>query len=153
MSKRVVEVLLREDVKGLGMIGDVVRVAAGYSRNYLLPYSLATPATEDAKRQITRRAARASADRALRASEVAAAVARLSELVVTTAEKADEAGNLYGSVSAGQIATLISASGTPIDEKQVRLESPIKKTGEHSVLIHVFGDQETTITVKVDAQA
>ena len=152
MAKRV-EVLLREDVKNLGMIGDVVRVASGYARNYLLPYSLATPATEDAKRQIARRAARAAADRALRASEVAAAVAKLSELVVTTAEKADDAGNLYGSVSAGQIATMISAAGTHIEEKQVRLEAPIKKTGEHAVLIHVFGDQEATITVKVDAQA
>ncbi|MDF1837517.1 MAG: 50S ribosomal protein L9, partial [Planctomycetota bacterium] len=126
-------------------------VAAGYARNYLLPYSLATPATEDAKRQIARRAARAAADRALRAEEVAAAVAKLSELVVSTSEKADEAGNLYGSVSAGQIATLISAAGQPIEEKQVRLEAPIKKTGEHSVLIHVFGDQEANITVQVNA--
>ncbi len=150
MAKRV-EVLLREDVKDLGVIGDVVRVAAGYARNYLLPYSLATPATEDAKRQIARRAARAAADRAIRAEEVAAAVAKLSELVVTTTEKADEGGNLYGSVSAGQIATLITEAGTGIDEKQVRLEAPIKKTGEHKVLIHVFGDQEATITVQVDA--
>lgn len=152
MPKRSVEVLLREDVKDLGVIGDVVNVAAGYARNYLLPFSLATPATEDAKRQIARRAARAASERALRAEEVAAALAKLSELVVTTSEKADEAGNLYGSVSAGQIATLISAAGTKIDEKQVRLESPIKKTGEHKVLIHVFGDQETDITVQVDAQ-
>ena len=152
MVKRNVEVLLREDVKDLGVVGDVVTVAPGYARNYLLPFSLGTPATEDAKRQIARRAARAAAERAIRAEEVAAALAKLSELVVTTAEKADEGGNLYGSVSAAQIATLITAAGTGIGEKQVRLEAPIKTTGEHKVLIHVFGDQETTITLQVNTQ-
>jgi large subunit ribosomal protein L9 len=140
-------------VKDLGVIGDVVRVASGYARNYLLPYSLATPATEDAKRQIVRRAARAAAERAIRAEEVAGAVALLSQLIVTTEEKADDGGNLYGSVNAAQIATLITAAGTHIEEKQVRLEAPIKQTGEHQVLIHVFGDQETHITVQVNAKA
>jgi len=149
MAKRF-EVLLKEDVQDLGNVGDVVMVASGYARNYLLPYQKAIPATEDNKRQIARRAARAAAARQLRAEEVAGAVAKLSELVVTTTERADEGGNLYGSVSAGQIAAMIVASGTPCEEKQVRLESPIKHTGEHKVRIHVFGDQFAEITVQVD---
>ncbi len=150
MAKRF-EVLLKEDVKDLGNVGDVVKVAAGYARNYLLPYQKAIPATEDNKRQIARRAARAAAARKLKEDEVAAAIAKLNELVVTTSERADENGNLYGSVSAAQVAQLVVATGTPCEEKQVRLDHPIKHTGEHKVGIHVFGDQNAEITVTVNA--
>ncbi len=152
MAKRF-EVLLKEDVENLGTVGDVVKVASGYARNYLLPYRLAITATEDNKRQIARRAARAAATRAQRDQEVAEAVAKLSELVVTTSERADEGGNLYGSVSAAQVAALINAAGTTVEEKQVRLESAIKQTGDHKVKVHVFANHDAEITVRVEAQA
>ncbi|HPF14476.1 MAG: 50S ribosomal protein L9 [Planctomycetes bacterium] len=152
MAKRF-EVLLKEDVKDLGNVGDVVRVASGYARNYLLPFRLAIPANEDNKRQIARRAARAAAERAERDKSVAATIAALGELVVSTTERADSGGNLYGSVSAAQIAVLVSQAGTPLEEKQVRMDAAIKQTGDHKVRIHVFGDQEALITVRVEAQA
>ncbi|MEZ6005558.1 MAG: 50S ribosomal protein L9 [Planctomycetota bacterium] len=147
------EVLLKEDVKDLGHTGDVVRVASGYARNYLLPFRLAIPATEDNKRQIARRAERAAAARAEHAQQVQSTLSKLAELVVTTSERADDKGNLYGSVSAAQVASMATAAGTPLEERQIRLDHPIKHTGDHKVRVHVWGDQETEITVRVEAQA
>jgi large subunit ribosomal protein L9 len=118
-----------------------------------LPYKLAMPATEDNKRQIVRRAARFAAEDAARDAEVVAVVARLSQLVVRTSQKADGTGSLYGSVSAGLIAELCSSAGTPVEEKQVRLETPIKSVGEHKVKVHVHGEHEAEITLHVDASA
>ncbi len=150
MTKRI-DVLLRETIKDLGRVGDVVTVAPGYANNYLLPSKLAVHATDENKRQMARRTVRMREAEETRDAEVAAKVARLSELVVTATEKADEKGNLYGSVSATQIASLISTAGTPMEEKQVRLDSPLKSTGDHQVRVHVFADQEATVTVRVEA--
>lgn len=150
MTKRV-DVLLRETIKDLGRVGDVVTVAPGYANNYLLPTKLAVHATSENKRQMARRSTRMREAEEARDAEVQAKVAKLSELVVSASEKADPKGNLYGSVSAGQIAALLKAAGTDIEEKQIRLESPLKQTGEHAVRIHVFGEHEATVTVRVEA--
>ena len=145
------EVLLREHVRHLGRCGDVVRVAPGYARNFLLPRGLATAATEDNKRQIARRAARLALEEAEKAEEVAAAVAALSELTVTALERADENGRLYGSVAAA-IAEMCTAAGTEIDVKRVHLDAPIKTVGEHKVSVHVHGESYAEITVVVQAE-
>ncbi|MFT7677293.1 MAG: large subunit ribosomal protein L9 [Planctomycetota bacterium] len=152
MARRL-EVLLRETIKNLGRVGDVVSVAPGYANNFLLPSKLAVHATAENKRQMARRAVRMRTAEENRDAEVNAKVATLGELVVTATEKADEKGNLYGSVSATQIAALVTAAGTPVEDKQVRLEAPLKHTGEHAVRVHIFGDHEATITVKVEAAA
>ncbi len=146
------EVLLREHVRHLGRCGDVVRVAPGYARNFLLPRGLAAPATEDNKRQIARRAARLAAEEAEKAEEIAVAVAALAELTVTVSERADENGKLYGSVHASTIAELCVAAGTNIDVKRFHLESPIKMVGEHKVAVHVHGESYAEITVMVMAE-
>lgn len=149
---KVMEVLLREHVRHLGRCGDVVRVAPGYARNYLLPRGLAAAATEDNKRQIARRAARLALEEAERAEEVAAAVAALSELIVTAHERADENGHLYGSVPATAIAEMCTAAGTELDVKRVHLDAPIKTVGEHKVPVHVHGESYAEITVIVQAE-
>jgi large subunit ribosomal protein L9 len=146
------EVLLREHVRNLGRCGDVVRVAPGYARNFLLPRGLAAAATEDNKRQIARRAARLALEEAEKAEEVAAAVAILSELTVTANERADENGHLYGSVAATAIAEMCTAAGTEIDVKRVHLEAPIKNVGVHKVSVHVHGEAYAEITVVVQAE-
>lgn len=145
------EVLLREPVAGLGRCGDVVKVRSGYARNFLLPQRLAIAATEDNKRQISRRAARYAAEEAEMLAKVEATVVALSELVVKTQEKADEGGHLYGSVNAIAVAALVTAAGHEIEERQVRLEHPLKAVGEHKVEVHVHGDQKAEITVVVEA--
>lgn len=151
MTKNV-EVLLREHVRDLGRCGDVVHVAPGYARNYLLPRRLAVPATDDNRRAMARRATRLAADEAERAQEIKSAVERLSELTVTTAERADEAGHLYGSVNAASVAELCRAVGTDIDDKRVHLALPIKTLGEHKVQVHVHGEHYAEITVVVQAE-
>jgi len=148
-----VEVLLREHVDDLGRCGDVVKVAPGYARNYLLPYRKAVPATEDNKRQIARRAARLAAEDAARAESVAATIEALSKLELKTTEKADENGSLYGSVTAQNVAELATQAGQALDEKSVRLEAPIKTVGTHAVTVHVLGDQTAEISVVVEAEA
>ncbi len=150
---RLVEVLLREHVKNLGVCGDVVRVAPGYARNYLLPQRLAVPATEDNRRQMTRRAARMATELAAQAEQVAGAVEALASLSVKTVQKADAQGHLYGSVTAALVAELCAAAGTPVEEKDVRIASQIKTVGEHAVQVHVHGEHYATITVTVEAEA
>ena len=118
---RNLDVLLRDHVKDLGRCGDVVSVAPGYARNYLLPKRLAVAATADNRRAMERRATRLAAEEAERADEIASAVERLSQLSVTTVQRADENGHLYGSVNAAAVAELCSAGGTPLDEKRVHL--------------------------------
>lgn len=143
------EVLLREHVDGLGRCGEVVRVAPGYARNYLLPKRYAVPATEDNKRQVARRATRLVAEDAARSAEIGQVVASLSQLSLEVRQKADEHGHLYGSVSAALVAELCTAAGFTVAEKDVRLEAPIKTVGEHQVQIHVHGEHHAEVRVLV----
>jgi len=147
-----VEVLLREHVEPLGRCGEVVRVRPGYARNYLFPRRLAVQANEENKRAMQRRRAVLDAEEAERTREVEARVAVLSGLVLRTLQKADESGRLYGSVSAGRIAELLSERGQTVDERDVRLEAPIKTTGRHAVIVHVKGDRFAELVVEVEPE-
>ncbi|MAE29451.1 MAG: 50S ribosomal protein L9 [Planctomycetota bacterium] len=145
-----VEVLLRDYVENLGRCGDVVKVASGYARNYLLPTKLAVPATDDNKKLMERRRARLDAEEAAHLAEIEARVAALSAIAVRTVENVDENGHLYGSVNAATICALAAESGYELDEKHVRLpEGPIRQAGEHSVRLHVHGEHFAEISVTV----
>lgn len=151
---RSIEVLLRDRVEKLGKCGDVVKVAAGYARNYLLPNRLAIAATEENKRAMARRRERLDVEEAARAEEVRARVEALSGLALETSAKADEAGHLYGSVNAAKVAALIRAKGFEVSDKDVRLESgPIKLVGEHAIAVHVLDEQYATVQLTVAAEA
>ena len=143
-----VELLLRDHVEGLGRCGDVVRVTSGFARNYLLPNRIAVQATEENKRMMVRRRQRLDLEEAARNQEFEARVAALNTLVLTSSQRADENGRLYGSVNAAAIAEL---SGGAIAEKEVRLEGAIKELGEHKIAVHVHGDFEAEITLVVEA--
>ena len=147
------EVLLRENVKELGRCGDVIRVAPGYARNYLLPRRIAVAATEDNKRAMQRRRAVLDAEEAQRDAEIQSRVAALSGVVVKTSGKADEGGRLYGSVNAANVAALLAAAGHAIEEKAIRLDAPIKQVGTHAVKVHVHGEHLAEIQVVVEADA
>ena len=148
-----VEVLLREHVVNLGRCGDVVQVAPGYARNYLLPRKLAIQATEDNKRAMLRRRSQLDTDEARKAQETLARVETLSGVVLMTAGRADEAGHLYGSVNAARISELLAAAGHAVLESDVRLAGPIKTVGTHAVRIHVHGETFAEIRVEVEAEA
>lgn len=150
---KTVSVLLRETVDNVGVVGDVVEVATGFARNYLVPRKLAVEATPTNVKMMARRRARWEAEQSQKNAEIAARVAALSEVSVTTTEKADEAGHLYGSVNAAQIARLLTEAGHETEEKAVRLAEPIKAVGTHAVDVHVHGDSTASISVIVEAAA
>ncbi len=143
-----VELLLRDNVKGLGRCGDVVKVSTGYARNYLIPNRIAIQATEENKRNMVRRRERLDLEESARNQEYEARVEALNNLVLTSPQRADETGRLYGSVNAGVIAEL--SKGT-IEEKEIRLDTTIKSVGEYKVKVHVHGDFEAEITLNVEA--
>lgn len=147
-----VEVLLRENVPSLGKCGDVVKVAAGYARNYLMPRRIAVQATDENKRVMSRRRAVLDLEEAERNAEIEARVHALSAVVVKTTEKADDTGRLYGSVSAARVAELLTAAGSATDEKAVRLDSPIKAIGDHRIKVHVHAEFFAEIRLTVDPE-
>lgn len=149
---RDIEVLLQQSVKHLGLVGDVVRVKPGYARNYLYPKKLGIPATEDAKRQIARRAAKVRAAEEQRLQEIAELVGKLEAIELTVTMKADPNGNLYGSVNAAKIVELAAEQGATFTEKDVRLDAPIKVVGEHKVKVHVRDDEYGEVKVNVEAE-
>jgi large subunit ribosomal protein L9 len=148
---KTVQVLLRETVQHVGKVGDVVEVATGYARNYLVPRKLAVDATPANIELMKRRRARYDAEEVQRSAEIEARVARISAVSVTTVQKADEGGHLYGSVNAAAIAKLLGEAGHAVEERDVRLAEPIKSVGSHAVDVHVHGDRAATITVVVEA--
>ncbi|MBL8859188.1 MAG: 50S ribosomal protein L9 [Planctomycetes bacterium] len=151
MSSRV-EVLLRENIKDVGRCGDVVKVTAGYARNYLLPRKLAITANDENKKAMMRRRAILDVEEAQRTAEIQARVATLDGIMVATKVKADENGHLYGSVNAGTIVELLERTGHKYEEKAIRLDAPIKTVGTHAVKIHVQGDHYAEVKVVVEAE-
>jgi large subunit ribosomal protein L9 len=146
-----VELLLRENVADLGRCGDVVRVRAGFARNYLLPRKLAVPATEDNKRLMLRRRSQLDQLEAARKQELDSRAEALATLVLSARQKADESGQLYGSVNAAAIAELARAAGFALEPQDVRLDAPIRTVGRHTVRVHVQGERYAEVTLDVQA--
>ena len=143
------EVILREDIEKLGSRGQVVNVSPGYARNYLLPKRLAVPATE-ANKKIIEQERQAHLRREAKLVADAQELARMMEgLVLETAQKAGEADQLFGSVTAKDIAELLAQKNFSIDRKKIVLQEPIKQLGEHKVPIRLHKDVTVEITVNV----
>ena len=147
------KVLLRENVESLGQIGEVVRVRSGYARNYLFPRRLAIEANPDNMRAMERRRVRFEAEEKAREADITARIESLGKLRLAVVEKADATGTLYGSVGPATIARLLAEKGYPTDEKNVRLDEPIKSVGTHEVPIHVWGEHYAGIQIVVEAEA
>src|SRR5262245_61506813 len=143
------EVILREHVDNLGRRGEIVKVADGYARNYLLPRKLALIATEGNKKQVERERVKFEA-KELEEKKVADAVAaRLADLEIVIARKVGETEALYGSVTSADIAEALLAKGFDIDRRKLQLDDPIKRIGEVDVPIKLHRSVTWTIKVKV----
>ena len=141
------EVILREHVDNLGRRGEIVKVADGYARNYLLPRKLALLATEGNKKQIARERVKFDA-KELEEKKVADAVAdRLKAVEIEIARKVGETEALYGSVTSSDIADALAAKGFDIDKRRLHLLDPIKKIGEFEIPVRLH--REVTVNVKV----
>ena len=143
------EVILREHVEKLGRRGDIVKVAEGYARNYLLPRKLALAVTDANKRQIEREKKVAEV-RELEEKSAAEAVAqRLGQLEIEIARRVGENDTLYGSVTSADIAHALAAKGFEIDKKKIQLADPLKAIGESSVPVRIHRDVTAQVKVKV----
>jgi large subunit ribosomal protein L9 len=125
------EVILREHVDNLGRRGDVVKVAAGYARNYLLPRQLALPVTQASKRQIERERAKAEARDAEEKAAADALAQRVAALDISIARRVGENNTMYGSVTSADVAQALLSKGFEIDKRKIQLPEAIKSLGEH----------------------
>jgi large subunit ribosomal protein L9 len=146
------EVILREHVDNLGRRGEIVKVADGYARNYLLPRKLALLVTEGNKKQIERERAKFEAKEAEEKKIAEAMAARLATVEVVIPRKVGETEALYGSVTAADIAEALAAKGFEIDRRRLQLADPIKKVSEVEVPIKLHRDVTATVKVKVVAE-
>lgn len=143
------EVILREDIEKLGSRGQIIKVADGYARNYLLPKRLAVAATE-ANRKIVNQERQAHLRREAKEKAGAEDLAKLmTGVTVTIAQKAGEQEQLFGSVTSKDIAEALERQNFHIERRKIHLEDPIKQLGEYKVPIRLHREVSVDITVQV----
>ncbi len=147
------EVILKEDIGTLGSKGDVVKVAAGYGRNYLLPRKLAIPATAANKKtieQMRAAAVRRSAKEKTSAEELAK---QFDGLSVSFTRKSGENDQLFGSVTSSDIAEALDKKGFKLDRRKINLHDPLKTLGEFDVPVKLHKEVTTHVKVVIEKQA
>jgi large subunit ribosomal protein L9 len=145
------EVILKEDVNNLGHRGDVVKVAAGYGRNYLLPQNLAMEANANNKAVIEQMKNSAVRKSAKEKTEAESLVAQLDAVALTFARKTGENDHLFGSVTSSDIAQQLEEKGFTIDRRKIHLDEPLKSLGDFLVPVRLH--REVTAHIKVVVQA
>ena len=147
-----VEVILKQDIFRLGDRGDVVRVAPGYARNYLYPQRLAIPADKGSLKQLA--AMKAAADReAVRVrGDAEKQLSALEDVVIRVVARASLNNQLYGSVSARDVAARLAEMGIEVDRRRIQLTAPIRTLGDYDVPIHIYKELSSTIKVEVRAE-
>ena len=143
------EVILREHVDNLGQRGDVVKVAAGYARNYLLPRKLALVVTESNRKQIERERKVAEVRESEERGQAQALAERLEATEIEIARRVGENQTLYGSVTSADIAQALEAKGFQIDKRKIALADPLKALGEVAVPLKLHREVTAQLKVKV----
>ena len=147
------EVILKDDVVNLGHRGDLVKVADGYARNFLLPRKLALQATS-ANKAVVEQMKNAAARRSATEKALAEALAvKLEPVVLDFTRKSGEAGHLFGSVTSADIAAALDAKGFEIDRRKIQLPESIKTVGDHTVTIKLYREVAAHVKVNVLAEA
>jgi large subunit ribosomal protein L9 len=143
------EVILREHIDNLGRRGDVVRVADGYARNYLLPRKLALAVTDSNRRQIERERKLADVREAQEKQQAETLAERLSQVEVEIARRVGENKTLYGSVTSADIAQALEVRGFQVDKRRIILAEPLKAVGEVTVPVKIHREVTAQVRVKV----
>jgi large subunit ribosomal protein L9 len=146
------KVLLCEDIKKLGWLGDVVEVTVGYARNYLLPQGLAKVATDGNIRAIAKEKAKRSEQRLKERKRLEKAVEAVNGAEAVLAAKANEQGGLFGSVTEAMIAANLRAQGFEVADEIIKLPEHIKQLGTHEVSLRFAEDLVATVRVVVVAE-
>jgi large subunit ribosomal protein L9 len=145
-----VKVILNQEVRGVGSPGDVVEVAGGYGRNYLLPRNLARPATKGAIREAENIRARRQAREMATLEQAQTMASHLASVRVTIPAKAGPEGRLFGSITSQQVAEAIqNAARTNIDRRRIHLDAPLKQTGVHRLSIRLHPEVEANVDVEI----
>jgi large subunit ribosomal protein L9 len=146
------EVILREHVDNLGKRGEIVKVADGYARNYLLPRKLALLATDGNRKQIEREREKFDAREAEEKKAAEALAARVANLEIEIARRVGESDVLFGSVTTADIAEALAAKGFESDRRKLQLAEPIKKLGEYDIPLRLSREVVAHIKVRVIAE-
>ncbi|MDH3627490.1 MAG: 50S ribosomal protein L9 [Acidobacteriota bacterium] len=146
------KVILREHVDNLGVRGEVVSVARGYARNYLIPKQMAWEATPGNMKQVQHQRKQWAAVEVREIEVAQAMVDRLSALKLTTTRKAGESGTLYGSVTNGDIAELLAAEGVTVGRRKLIISSPIKMLGTFEIGVRLHPKLNGAVKLIVDAE-
>src|SRR3954451_22688558 len=146
------EVILREHVDNLGRRGELVKVADGYARNYLLPRKLALLATAGNKKVIEREKVKFDAKEAEEQGVAQAIADRLASVEIEISRRVGETDALFGSVTNGDIAESLAAKGFDIDRRKIQLHEPIKKLGDYTVPVKLHREVTVPLKVKVSAE-
>jgi large subunit ribosomal protein L9 len=141
------EVILREHVDNLGKRGEIVKVADGYARNYLLPRKLALPATDGNRKHVERERKIMESREAEEKGQAEAIAARLAAIDITIARRVGETDQLYGSVTSADIVDVLKEKGFDVDKRKLILPEPIKAIGDHDVPLKLH--REVTVPLKV----
>jgi large subunit ribosomal protein L9 len=143
------EVILRERVDNLGRRGEIVKVADGYARNFLLPRKLALPATDGNRKHVERERKIMETREAEEKGQAEAIAARLGAVDISITRRTGDTDQLYGSVTSADIAEFLKGKGFEIDRRKLILPEPIKTIGEHNVPLKLHREVTVPLVIKV----
>ena len=143
------DVILREHVDNLGKRGEIVKVADGYARNYLLPRKLALPATDANRKHVERERKLMEARESEERGQAQAVASRVTSLDIVISRRVGDTDQLYGSVTASDIADFLKSKGVEIDRRKLILPEPIKTLGEHTVPLKLHREVTAPLKVRV----
>jgi len=144
------KVILKEAVGGLGKVGEVVNVADGYARNYLVPKGLAVVATPGALKEWEQKRSILARREAAERAEAEALAAKLNDKEISVEAKAGEGGKLYGSVTSKEVSSAIETQlGIKVDRKKVELHQSIKEVGQYTATVKLYPGVDATVKVNV----
>ena len=143
------DIILREDIKGLGYKNDIVSVKPGYGRNYLIPQGMAIIASDSNKKMIAENVRQASHKAEKIKADAEELAAKIGETVIEIKTKAGETGKIFGAVTALQVADALAAKGFEIDRKKISFVGSIKELGEHKAVLDLHKTVHHEITLNV----
>lgn len=143
------EVILREHVDNLGRRGEVVKVADGYARNFLLPRKLALPVNEQSRRQVERERKVADARELQERQDAEAVALKLAAVEIVLARRVGEHDMLYGSVTSADIADALAEQKFDLEKRKIVLPEPLKQLGEFEVVVKIHRDVPAHVKVKI----
>jgi len=146
------EIILKQDVEGLGYKNDLVKVKPGYGRNYLIPKGIALMATESNKKVLAENTRQAAHKAAKQVQDAQALAAKIGEVTVEIGTKAGESGKIFGAVTGIQVSEALKAKGFEVDRKRVSFKTQPKEIGEYTAILDLHKEVKHEIKVKVVAE-